>query len=498
MARELRSNSTAPNLWPITNTPVSQRNMSGTAAPAPAPSEWKVNPYHGNFNPATKTGQAIFKEKTQGLPIDARLDLTKVNAPKLLQYLKARDGSMGNLVRKVPIPGGLTANLLTQHSSITLFDVQRDAQRRYATALNPGDPIPATPFTATDLDPANSDPDKTLFYERVHSAVVAEIVKNGLTPSGWEDLMLYKDDFSFLDNITGELLYDGPTMIKIIFDKIDPDTLVGMESMKTQLETAKLSNFNNDVAAMLTKMESIKKTLKDNGHDPESYRRYIYNALLTAPNQVFTSYIQRIVDDLQAGIGHFKDTTAEQIIQAARTKYNNMVEDKSWAKVDPRDAQLLALATEVETLRRGKTNKEAAANATDKNDKVASSGSDDMEKISGVAKWRMVKVGSTKTVDGKLHYWCPKHVHKGGLWNGLYVTHKPENHDEHVGYWQKKNKEDGKSANATETATPASAASSTSNPALGLQSRLKEVMCTNLCMSSDDVNKLFDLANQEN
>ena len=60
------------------------------------------------------------------------------------------------------------------------------------------------------------------------------------------------------------------------------------------------------------------------------------------------------------------------------------------------------------------------------------------------------------------------------------------------------NKEDGKSANATETVTPASAASSTSNPALGLQSQLKEVMCTNLCMSSDDVNKLFDLANQEN
>ena len=62
-------------------------------------------------------------------------------------------------------------------------------------------------------------------------------------------------DFSFLDNITGELLYDVPTMIKVIFDKIDPNTLVGMELMKAQLETAKLSTFNNDVAVMLTKME---------------------------------------------------------------------------------------------------------------------------------------------------------------------------------------------------------------------------------------------------
>ena len=47
--------------------------------------------------------------------------------------------------------------------------------------------------------------------------------------------------------------------------------------------------------------------------------------------------------------------------------------------------------------------------------------------------WRMVKKGPTITMNGKTWHWCPHHVIEG-KYNGLYVTHKPEDHDE----WQKK------------------------------------------------------------
>ena len=32
------------------------------------PETWNINPYHGKFNPSTKTGQQIFEKKTKGLP----------------------------------------------------------------------------------------------------------------------------------------------------------------------------------------------------------------------------------------------------------------------------------------------------------------------------------------------------------------------------------------------------------------------------------------------
>ena len=35
-----------------------------------------VNPYHGKFNPSTKSGQATFEKKTKGLPTDEHFTAT--------------------------------------------------------------------------------------------------------------------------------------------------------------------------------------------------------------------------------------------------------------------------------------------------------------------------------------------------------------------------------------------------------------------------------------
>ncbi len=57
-----------------------------------------------------------------------------------------------------------------------------------------------------------------------------------------------------------------------------------MDSLKLQLETMKLHEHGNDVGAMLTKIMSIYTTLKENGHEPDSFRHYLYTSLLTGPN----------------------------------------------------------------------------------------------------------------------------------------------------------------------------------------------------------------------
>lgn len=46
----------------------------------------------------------------------------------------------------------------------------------------------------------------------------------------------------------------------------------------------------------------------------------------------------------------------------------------------------------------------------------------------------MKKGQASVECDGKTQYWCPKHVIPG-KYDGLYVTHEPEDHDE-----QKQNK----------------------------------------------------------
>ncbi len=372
---------------------------------------------------------------------------------------------------------------------ILMKDVQHAAHCWFSAILLPTDPIPASPFTSRSIDPANVDGDKKVFYDRVNASVLAKLIENTLTTIGFQDLLLQKDMFTFTDSATGEVHFDGPTMLKIILTQIDPDTIVGMDTLKAQLESMKLHEHGNDVAKMLTSMQSIYNTLKENGHEPDSYRCYIYTALISGPNADFNAFMQRIIDDIQSGNGYHKNITTDNLIITACTKYNNMVADKTWGKVDPRNAKIMALTTALEEIKKNNSSKSTdAANATDGGGKV--------NKFATLEEWRMKFDGDIKVVSGRTFYWC-KH-HKGKHYDGLYVSsHSPEHHDA----WVK-----DKHASRNGRYLPKDAVRAPSKPddkdaanksTLGLTDKLKQVLMTNACMSKEDVDKMYQLA-QEN
>ena len=116
--------------------------------------EWKTDPSHGNLNPGTPIGHKIFLEKTKGLGVDKRFDLTKANAMEICKYLLARESNMGDETRKIPIvwdgTGNVTrtANLLSRYHLITLEHLQRASHARFNKPIAQNDPIPVAPFTA--------------------------------------------------------------------------------------------------------------------------------------------------------------------------------------------------------------------------------------------------------------------------------------------------------------------------------------------------------------
>ena len=130
-------------------------------------------------------------------------------------------------------------NLIHQSPSIPLEIFQRGAHARFGTALADGDTIPEQPWMSVALDPANNNADEARFYTRVHVNAVVEIVKNFLTPNGWDDLMLQQHKFAFTD-ITGMKIYDGPTMLKVLLEEIDPTASVNVELHRQAIEGAKL------------------------------------------------------------------------------------------------------------------------------------------------------------------------------------------------------------------------------------------------------------------
>ena len=118
------------------------------------------------------------------------------------------------------------------------------------------------------------------------------------------------------------------------------------------------------------------------------------------------------------------------MIAQALTIYNNAISANRWEYSDPKDAKIIALATKVEHL---EAQMKFSANATEqkpqfkRNYDGASVANN--SKYLTIDAWRMKKTEPMIQKEGKTWYWCPKHV-STGKYEILYVTHKPEDHEE--------------------------------------------------------------------
>ena len=143
--------------------------------------------------------------------------------------------------------------------------VQQGDHARFGTALADGNIIPAQTCISVALDPANNKADESKFYTWVHANVMVEIVKNFLTPNRWDDLMLQQHKFAFTD-ITGMKSYDGPTMLKVLLEEIEPTSPVNVELHRQAIEGAKLQEQTGNVIEMCKSIERHLQTIVKNGH----------------------------------------------------------------------------------------------------------------------------------------------------------------------------------------------------------------------------------------
>ena len=118
------------------------------------------------------------------------------------------------------------------------------------------------------------------------------------------------------------------------------------------------------------------------------------------------------------------------MVAKAVTIYNNAVSAGQWEEKDLKDAKILALTTRIDEL--VEQQEKLAALSTNQKE-IYKSQNTQREGLHAIADWGMKKTTESAERDDKKWYWCPKHV-VPGTYIGLYVTHKPENHDK----WKRK------------------------------------------------------------
>ena len=85
-----------------------------------------------------------------------------------------------------------------------------------------------------------------------------------------------------------------------------------------------------------------------------------------------------------------------------------MVELKEWSKVDPHDTQLMTLVTQLQALQEKQSAAvlaTAAGPTTNKRQGFTSLPKGDVVEGTSVEKWRIVKYGKTKVINGSTWHW---------------------------------------------------------------------------------------------
>ena len=77
-------------------------------------------------------------------------------------------------------------------------------------------------------------------------------------------------------------------MVFLMFQKIDPNTVVGLDTVLKRMEGAKLKDYCNGIDKLLSATKQWYQILQDNQCPPENYRRLLLDALGAGPNHVFS------------------------------------------------------------------------------------------------------------------------------------------------------------------------------------------------------------------
>ena len=121
-------------------------------------------------------------------------------------------------------------------------------------------------------------------YKKLHSSSVTHLIKNILSFTGYNDLILQQAKFVFYNDPICDMVFDVVTMIYFFFMRTDPSTVVGLDSVLKNIGTAKLGDHSNSFNTMLTIMEGHYKNLRENGRPPDHFGHLVLDALSTGPN----------------------------------------------------------------------------------------------------------------------------------------------------------------------------------------------------------------------
>lgn len=243
---------------------------------------------------------------------------------------------------------------------------------------------------------------------------------------------------------------DGPSYLRTLIDTFFINTDAKPTHIRLKIAEAyniiaekdyNIDVFNTEINGYVQQLHALGTTTQDLfAHLTKAYKQ--------VPDKAFKTYISNKIDD------HDDNThrlTAEQLMDLARAKYDEMVEDNIWMLQDDADKQLVALTAQLEQVEiQNKGLQSKLQRNFKRKDAPSKQGKRNWRKGKGNAnndkwKWKEIppKPGQkNKTFEGKTYNWCIHHE-RWTLHTSSACRHKDRKNSPPTGDNKEKNEQTG-------------------------------------------------------
>ena len=422
-------NSSVGSIEDILNSSSSSRSSNSSSTPAPTrptgtmttPSTM-TNPFAVDIDLSKSESIKLFKTATEGLSKEKQYNGNKENgrAFKSAAQEACNDFCWGEICTSIPVTINGTnenLNIFDDYHKLTLDDVVASAKATWTEGAD----------THT-IDTQSIE--AVTIQRRIRSSMMAKWIKKSLNDDGMLTLKVHKDENEFKDS-KGAIECDGPVMLRVLLEDIEPAVRVGAQDLIDKLETMSLEDHDNNLKAFLIDYQDTYKEILLKEEDYKNVVPLLLDHLLLHPDEEFRTAMQKKRDKHDEG----KVYTMKEIVRLATSKFNNIdsrnkrrsKREKASTTKSGNEDTMIALVSRLENLEK----------------KAYSFGGPNVGNYSGggsrttnhtVEEWRMKRDGDRKVVGGKEYFWCPHHRLEG-VFDGLYMQHKPgRGHEE----WQER------------------------------------------------------------
>ena len=210
----------------------------------------------------------------------------------------AQDFSWGEVVHRVENDdtGTNISSILKNYNKLTVADLQQQSNKTFCDKPSTYLSTTQVNFTIESLNPATDAGDIIIFHCRTKSSMISKRIKSNITNSSWKSLMIHKDKFSWTSATTGEVKFDGPTMLYVLVSTLNPSTRVGVTEFKNKIQNTRLDKYDHNLKEMLVNIQDKYGHITDLDETHQDYMIHLFDYLLSSRNDVFNTYIQRKKD----------------------------------------------------------------------------------------------------------------------------------------------------------------------------------------------------------